>query len=73
MDEDRKISRTIGCIPITESERMRLMGKMSQECRKISEEAKWSKHRFNPSFEVTDKILIEAARRIYSALGSSDR
>ena len=73
MTDARKTGEKIVCVPIKESDRIRFMLKMSSGCKKISEETKWSERGFIPSFEVTDKILMESARRTYKILGLSDR
>ena len=73
MTGNRKTKDTITCVPMDESERLRLSVRMSPASRKISEETKWSKRGFVPSFEHTDKILMEASHRIYKILGLSDR
>jgi hypothetical protein len=73
MTDTRKTGNKLRCAPIKESDRMRFTVRMSPGSRKISEEIKWSERGFVPSFEVTDKILMDAARRTYKTLGLSDR
>ncbi len=73
MTDTRKKKNTLTCVPMNEADRMRLSVGMSPVSRKISEETKWSKRGFVPSFENTDKILMEASHRIYKILGLKDR
>ncbi|PWR70831.1 hypothetical protein ACKUB1_02155 [Methanospirillum stamsii] len=69
----RKFRDALTCVPMNDSDRERLTVRMSPGSRKILEEIKWSERGFVPSFEHTDKILMEAARRTYQTLVLSDR
>jgi len=57
------------CIFIEKSDISQFTCRMSPESRRISIETRWSVKGFVPSFETTDKILMEAARRTYNTLG----
>ncbi len=61
------------CILIKTADSLQLTCRMSPESRRISIETKWSEKGFVPSFEVTDKILMEATRRTYKTLGITNR
>lgn len=73
MTNTRKSGDTLTCVPMNDSDRERLSVRISPGSRKILEEIKWSERGFVPSFEHTDKILMEAARRTYQTLGLSER
>lgn len=60
------------CVPLEESEKTRIMMRMSPESIRISNETKWSEKGFIPSFKTTDKKLIAASRRAYKILGYSE-
>jgi hypothetical protein len=65
--------RKLTCKPITESERKRILARMSPESIIISEGVKWSEKGYTPSFEDTDKVLMKAARRTYKALAKDNQ
>ncbi|ACL16248.1 hypothetical protein Mpal_0890 [Methanosphaerula palustris E1-9c] len=73
MTDTRKTGSELTCVPLQESDRRRFTVRMSPGGRKISEEIKWNERGFVPSFAVTDKILMVAARRVYTIPGVSDR
>lgn len=73
MTDTKKTGTELTCVPIQESDRRRFTVRTSPGGRKISEETKWNERGFVPSFAVTDKILMVAARRVYNILGISDR
>ena len=73
MTDTKKTGTKLTCVPIQESDRRRITVRTSPGGRKISEETKWNERGFVPSFAVTDKILMVAARRVYTIPGVSDR
>jgi|GEM_PF-2130910 len=60
------------CVLLEESEKNRIMMRMSPESIRISNETKWSEKGFIPSFKTTDKKLVAASRRAYKILGFSE-
>lgn len=66
---ERLSKRKLVCVPIKESDRSRFAERMSPEFRRISDEIIKSDKKFTPSFEVTDRILMEATRKAYKTLG----
>lgn len=65
-------STLLHCVPLEETEKNRIMMRMSPESIRISNETKWSEKGFIPSFKNTDKKLIAASRRAYKILGYSE-
>ncbi|MDE4907020.1 hypothetical protein L0665_00050 [Methanogenium marinum] len=55
----------LACLPIRESEKCQIQGRMSPESQRILAGTKWSESGFVPSFKDTDKILKDVARRTY--------
>ncbi len=54
------------CLPIRESDRCRIMARMSPGSQKILTGTKWSETGYIPSFKDTDEILMKAAQRTYT-------
>ncbi|EHQ36179.1 hypothetical protein [Methanoplanus limicola] len=61
------------CTPIDESEKKRLIAKMSSASFQIFNTTKWSENGFVPSFKITDEILMRAAKKTYKKSEFSDR
>jgi len=70
---ERLPKRNLDCLTINESDRSRFTDRMSPEFRRISDEIVKSDKKFTPSFQVTDRILMEATRKTYKTLGISHR
>ena len=64
--EGSRTKYKFACLPIRESEKSRIMARMSPESQKILAGTKWSESGFVPSFKATDKILVDAASRTYN-------
>lgn len=58
--------KQLKCVPIQNSDMHKITVRMSPESQKILTGTKWSENGFIPSFKVTDKILMKAARRTYN-------
>jgi hypothetical protein len=69
---NREITTLLHCVPLEESEKNRILMRMSHESIRIFNETKWSEKGFIPSFKITDKKLIKASRRAYKILGYSE-
>jgi hypothetical protein len=65
-------STLLHCVLLEETEKNRIMMRMSPESIRISNETKWNEKGFIPSFKNTDKKLIAASRRAYKILGYSE-
>ena len=70
---ERLPKRELVCVPINEADRSRFANRMSPEFRRISNEIVKNDKEFTPSFEVTDRILMDATRKAYKVLGISHR
>ena len=59
----------LSCIPIPGCDTSRFTNRMSPASIQISQETQWIIKGYVPSFEATDRILMEATRRTYKILG----